>query len=76
MLLDECRFEDESLDFVVSDDDLDIGDLLNQLTGLDFVAEFTGAARLKIRTDAITQVFGFADIDDLARGVLVQIDTG
>src|SRR5258708_27436799 len=76
MLFDERRFQDESFDFVVGDDDLDVGDLLYQLTGLYFVAEFTGAARLKVRTDAIAQVLGFADIDDFARGVLVEIDTG
>src|SRR5260370_13973518 len=76
MLLDQRRFQDESFDFVVSDDDLNIGDLLYQFNGFDAVAEVAGAARLKIRSDAIAQVLGFADIEDLACRVFVQIDAG
>ena len=76
MLFDQRRFQDESLDFVVSDDDLNIGDLLYQFNGFDAVAEVAGAARLKIRSDAIAQVLGFADIEDLAGRVFVQIDAG
>src|SRR5258708_6742207 len=77
MLFYQRRFQDESFDFVIGDDDLDVGDLFDQLNGFDVVADVSGAAsRLEIRTDAIAQVLGFADIDDFARGVLVEIDTG
>ena len=77
MLLDQRCFQDESFDFVIGDDDLNIGDLLYQFAGFDVIAEVgSAAARLEIRPDAIAQVLGFADIDDFGRGVLVEIDTG
>ena len=75
MLLDERSFENECLGFIISDDKLDIGDLMDQLFGLDAVTELAPPARLKIRTNAITQVLGFADIDDFPSGVFVQIHT-
>src|SRR6476469_177127 len=75
MLLDERSLENECFGFIISDDKLDIGDLMDQLFGLDAVTEFAPPARLKIRTNAITQVLGFADIDDFPGVVLVQIHT-
>ena len=77
MLFDERRFQNESFDFVIGDDDLDVGDLFDQLAGFDVVAKVSSAAaRLEIRPDAIAQVLGLADIKDLAGRVFVQIDTG
>ena len=76
MLFDQRGFEDERFDFVVSDDDFNVGDLLDQLAGLDTVAKVTSATGLEIRADSIAQVLGLADIEDLARRVFVQIDTG
>ena len=77
MLFDQRGLQDESLDFVIGDDDFNVGNLLDQFAGLDVVAEVSSAATgLEIRTDAIAQVLGLADIDDLARRVFVQIDAG
>src|SRR4051794_26437480 len=73
MLLDERSLENECLGFIISDDKLDIGDLMDQLFRLDAVTEFTTPAAVKIRTHAIAQVLGFADIEDLPGGLVVQI---
>src|ERR1043165_5106348 len=76
MFLDERSFENEGLSFVVSDDELNVGDLLDQFFGLDPITEITAPARLEIRTHAIAQVLRLADIDDFPAGVLVQVHAG
>ena len=76
MFFDERSFQDESFDFVVGDDDFDVGDLVDQRVGLDAVAEIAAAAGLKIRAHAVAQVLGLADIDHFSRRVFVQIDAG
>ena len=72
MFFGERRFKDQGFDFVVGDDELDVGDLSDQRVGLAIET----AAPLKIRTHAAAQVLGLADIDDFAGAVFVQIDAG
>ena len=72
VLFDQVRFEHERLDLVIDDDKLKIGDEFDQIARLGVEI----AARLKVLTDTAAKVFGLADIDDLARRVLVNIDTG
>lgn len=74
MLFNERSFEDESFDFVVGDDKLDVGNLTDQFAGLDAVAEVAGASGLEIRADTIAQVLRFTDVDYFSAPVLVQID--
>ena len=76
MFLDQRGFENECLNFVVSDDDFHVGDLPDQLVSLDSVAEIAGSAGLEIRTDAVAQVLRFADVNDFSRRVFVEIDAG
>ncbi len=76
MLLDQRSFEDESFDFIVGDDDFNIGDLFDQFAGFNSVTEVTRPSGLEIRTHAVAQIFRFADIEDVPRGVFVQIDAG
>ena len=76
MLFDERSLEDEGFDFIVSNDKFNIGNLPDEFFGLNAVTELAGASSLKIRAHTIAQVLGFADIDDLSRGVLVQVNTG
>ena len=76
MFLDQRSFENEGFDFVVGNNDFHIGDLPDQLISLDAVTEIARAARLEVRTDAIAQVFGFADVNDFPARVFVQIDAG
>ena len=71
MLFDQGSFEDEGFDLVIGDDDLNVRNLPNQFGGLNSIAEVARAPSLEIRTHPIAQVLGLADIDDLARGVLI-----
>ena len=71
MFFGERGFEDQGLDFIVSDDELDVGDLPDQRVRLAIER-----ARLKVRTHPAAQALGFADIDDFAGAVLVKIDAG
>ena len=48
MFLDQRSFQDKGLSFIVRDDELDVGDLVNQFFGLDSVTEFAATARLKV----------------------------
>ena len=70
LLLDEVTFEGERL-FVVGDDDaIDIDGFANERAGLGvFPPTF-----VEVRGDARAQVLGFADVDDLSLGVLVEVD--
>ena len=71
MFFGERGFEYQGLDFIVSDDELDIGDLFDQRVGL--AIEWP---RLKIRAHPAAQALGFADIDDFAGAVFIKIDAG
>ncbi len=72
MFFDEIRFQDESFDFVVNDDELQIGDAFDEFTSLSVVS----AIRLKIRAHAVFQILRLADVDDFAVRVFVQINAG
>ena len=72
VLLDEVRLENQGLDLVVHDDELEIRDQPDQLSRLRIVI----TARLKIRPDAVAKVLCFADIQDLAGLIPVNVDTG
>ena len=76
MFLDERRFQDERFSLVVGDNNLDVGNLVNEFFGFDAVAEVAAPAGLKIRTHTISQVFGFADVYGFSVGVFMQIDAG
>jgi hypothetical protein len=67
--LDEVGFQDERFFFVVSDDDFKITDARDEFLRLCIHI----ARALKILAHTITQDFGFANIDDFAFGVFVQI---
>ena len=43
MFLDQRSFEDESFDFVIGDNEFDIGDFIDQFFGLNAIAEITSA---------------------------------
>ena len=73
MLLDERCFENEGLDFVIGDDEFDVGDLPDEFFGLDAVTEIAGSARLKVRAHTIPQVDRLANIDDRALFVFHQV---
>ena len=70
MLFDEIGLEDESLNLVIDNDELKI------LDKLDHSPRFRVhvAARLEILSYAVAQAFRLADIDDLARGIFVEIN--
>ena len=72
MLFDEVRFQDEGLDLVIDDDKFKIGDHFNQLPRLRVLMP----ARLKILTNAVSQVLCLADVNDLAGGIFMDINTG
>ena len=72
VLLDEVRLEHQSLNLIVDDDEFEIGDNFYQLLRLRIVI----ATRLEVRADAIAKILRLADIDDLARGTLVDINAG
>lgn len=72
VLLDQVRFENESLDLVIDDDELKIRDQFDELPG--FRVEIP--ARLKILADAAPQVFGLSNVDYSAGRVLVYINAG
>ena len=70
VLLDKIRFEDQSLDLAVDNDELKIGYESYELTCLGVVV----AARLEVRSDAVPEVFRLADVDYLSRGILMNVD--
>jgi hypothetical protein len=72
VLLDEVRLKHQRLDLRVRDDELKVGDAADELAGLRVVP----APRLEVGADAVAQILRLADVDDLARVVLVQVDAG
>ena len=72
VLLDEVVLERQRLFFVVDQDVIDVARFRDQRSGL-----YVGQLVLgKVAADAIAQALGLADVDDAARGVLVQIYAG
>ena len=71
-LLDEVVLQRQRLFFVVNDDVLDVGRLEDQRAGLGLDLD----ALHEIRAHPRPQTLRLADVDDLALGVLVQIDPG
>ncbi len=72
VLLDEVRFEHERLDLGVGDDEFEVAYAADEFARLRVVA----APRLEIGAHAVAEVLRLADVDDLPRLVLVQIDAG
>ncbi len=72
MALDQVVLEGERLHLAVGDDEIEVGDLLDH-PGL---VELGRPRGLEVRADAIAQHAGLADVEDLAPGVLEQIDAG
>jgi len=70
--LDEIRFEQQRFQLGVGDDPLEIGNLGDEALRLGRVI----AGGVKVRSDAVAQIDGFADVDDLAARVEVLIDAG
>jgi len=66
------RFEREGLAFVVDENVLDVDGLAHERAGL--CVGLRGFE--EVRTDPGAEIFGFADIDDLALGVFVEVDAG
>lgn len=72
VLLYEVRFEYQGLDLVIDDDELKISDQLYQLACLGVVI----AARLKIRTHTVAEVFRLAHVDYSSGVILVNVNPG
>lgn len=72
VFLDEVRLEYQSLDLVIDDDELKIGDEFHELPRFGVVT----AARVKVRPHAVSQVFRLTDIDDLSGSVLMNVNAG
>ena len=72
MLLDQTALEDQTLEFAVGDDVLEVVYVLNHAPNL-FGVVVLGA---EVLADAVFQFFRFADIDDLALLVLHDIHAG
>ena len=72
VLLDQVVFEGEGFLFVVDQDVVDVDGFADQGAGFDVAELVLG----EVAADAVAQAFGFADVDDPAAGVLVQIHSG
>ena len=72
LLLDEVIFERERFFVVGYDDVVDVHGFADQGAGFGVV----GAALVEIGADTVAQVFGLADVDDFAFGVLVEVHAG
>ena len=72
VLLDEVALEDQRLDLARRHDELEIRDFRDHRTHLRRVV----AAALEILPHAVLEHDGLADVDDLPRRVLHDIDTG
>ena len=70
MFLDEIRFQNKRLDFVINDDKFKIGDAFDEFARFRFHI----ARRLEILPYAISQVFRLSDIDDFPVGVFVNVN--
>ena len=71
MLLDEIHFEQQRFELAIGDDDVKIGDFGHHTAV--FVGEL---ADIEIRTHAVTQGFGFADVQHAPLEILPDIDAG
>ncbi len=72
VLLDEIRLKHQRFDLRIRHDELKIADAAHKLARLPVVP----APRLKIRAHAVPQILRLADVDDLSRVILVQVDAG
>ena len=70
--LDQVVLEGERLHLAVGDHEVEVGDLLDH-SGL---VELGRPRGLEVGADAVAQHAGLADVDDLALGVLEQVDAG
>lgn len=70
VFLDQIRFKHQRLDLVIDDDELKISDLLNKLPRFRIVI----TARLKVRTDTISQILCLANVQYLAHRILMNVD--
>src|SRR5258708_1168023 len=72
VLLDKVVLEGERF-FIIGDNDVvDVYGLTDERAGFSIFP----AALVEIGGDARTQVVGFADVNDLAFGILVEVDAG
>jgi hypothetical protein len=71
MLFDQRRFKNQRFDFVVGNNELEIGNVFDE--GIRLSVERAGA---KVGTNAAAEVLGLSDIDHPTRRVFVQIDAG
>src|ERR1043166_1154304 len=72
MLFEQVGLKNERFDFVVHNDKLKIRDHPHKLTCLWIVI----AARLKIRSHAVSQIFRFPDVDYLSGSILMYVNAG
>ncbi len=72
VLLDQRGLEDHRLELVGGDDVLEVPDVADEGVGLGIA----GAGLLEVRADTAPQRGRLADVDDLALGVLVEVDPG
>ena len=72
MLFYEVRFQNKGLDLVVDHDEFKVCDNSDELLGLRIMV----SARLEIRTYPVSQILSLTDVDDLARGILMNINAG
>ena len=70
MLFDQIGLKHKCLDLVIDNDKLKISDEFDQIASFRIEV----SAGLEILPDAATQILGFADIDDLAGGIFMDID--
>ena len=70
VLLDEVVFEGEGLFFVFDDDVVEVGGFGDEGTGFGFREAVVG----EVVADAGAEVLRFADVDDVAEGVFVEIN--
>ena len=73
VLLDEGCFEDQRFNFIVGDNEFNVGDLPHQLARLDIVAELRELACLEILPHPAAQILGLADVENLPGSVFVQV---
>ena len=72
-LLDEIVFKRERFAFVVDDDVVEVDGLAHEGAGFAVVGLI---GNQEIGADAGAQVFGFADVDDFAFGIFVEVAAG
>jgi hypothetical protein len=72
VLLDQVHLEQQSLQFALCDDNVKVGDTADEAAS--FVAEAAGGA--EIGAHAVPQTLALADVEQLALGVLPEVDAG